>query len=163
MWRRRPAHSIGRSPRGRRFRSKSATRGKSRIRWVKPIAPEGIAVYNPAFDVTPAELITAIVCERGVIQPVNRATIAAVLGPPDSRWLTSTAAMLGSARQPTGWVHWAAAGWQSDQIEQAAQLVNVSSHVVGPILRRRTFRVLPLVVSPTEMFQYVLHAPKNAV
>ena len=39
-------------------------------------APEGIDVYNPAFDVTPAELITAIICERGVIRPVNRQQIA---------------------------------------------------------------------------------------
>lgn len=30
------------------------------------VAPEGIAVYNPAFDVTPNELITAIVTDRGV-------------------------------------------------------------------------------------------------
>ena len=45
----------------------------------RPIAPEGIAVYNPAFDVTPAERITAIVCERGVIRPVNRDSIAAML------------------------------------------------------------------------------------
>jgi methylthioribose-1-phosphate isomerase len=29
--------------------------------------PDGVAVYNPAFDVTPAELITAIVTERGII------------------------------------------------------------------------------------------------
>jgi methylthioribose-1-phosphate isomerase len=43
-------------------------------------APEGVAVYNPAFDVTPAELIAAIICERGVIRPVNRETIAAMLG-----------------------------------------------------------------------------------
>ncbi len=34
-------------------------------------APEGIAVDNPAFDVTPAELITAILTERGVISPVS--------------------------------------------------------------------------------------------
>ena len=34
-------------------------------------APDGVQVYNPAFDVTPAELITAIVTDRGVIQPVN--------------------------------------------------------------------------------------------
>jgi len=33
-------------------------------------APTGIDVYNPAFDVTPAELITAIVTERGIIAPV---------------------------------------------------------------------------------------------
>lgn len=42
-------------------------------------APEGIDVYNPAFDVTPARLITAIICERGVIQPVTAASIAAAL------------------------------------------------------------------------------------
>jgi len=32
----------------------------------KRIAPKGVAIFNPAFDVTPAELITAIVTERGV-------------------------------------------------------------------------------------------------
>jgi methylthioribose-1-phosphate isomerase len=42
-------------------------------------APDGVAVYNPAFDVTPAERIAAIICERGVIRPVNRETIAAML------------------------------------------------------------------------------------
>jgi methylthioribose-1-phosphate isomerase len=35
-------------------------------------APDGVQVYNPAFDVTPARLIRAIICERGVIQPVDR-------------------------------------------------------------------------------------------
>ena len=34
-------------------------------------SPTGIDVYNPAFDVTPAELITAIVTERGIIAPVT--------------------------------------------------------------------------------------------
>ena len=34
-----------------------------------PIAPAGVAVYNPAFDVTPAELITGIITERGVFKP----------------------------------------------------------------------------------------------
>jgi len=45
----------------------------------RPTAPEGIRVYNPAFDVTPARLITAIICEKGVIRPVTREQIAAVL------------------------------------------------------------------------------------
>jgi methylthioribose-1-phosphate isomerase len=36
-----------------------------------PIAPVGSAAYNPAFDVTPPELVTAIVTERGIIQPVT--------------------------------------------------------------------------------------------
>jgi methylthioribose-1-phosphate isomerase len=42
-------------------------------------APEGVRVYNPAFDVTPAELITGIITEKGLIQPVTRAEIEAVL------------------------------------------------------------------------------------
>jgi methylthioribose-1-phosphate isomerase len=33
------------------------------------LAPEGVAVFNPAFDVTPAELISAIVTEQGVFWP----------------------------------------------------------------------------------------------
>jgi methylthioribose-1-phosphate isomerase len=32
------------------------------------IAPEGVNVYNPAFDVTPHELITAIITEKGIIR-----------------------------------------------------------------------------------------------
>ena len=43
-------------------------------------APDGIKVYNPAFDVTPAGLIEALICERGVIRPVTRERIAEVLG-----------------------------------------------------------------------------------
>jgi methylthioribose-1-phosphate isomerase len=42
-------------------------------------APTGIDVYNPAFDVTPADLIAGLITERGVIQPVNRETIRDVL------------------------------------------------------------------------------------
>ncbi|HJU05490.1 MAG TPA: S-methyl-5-thioribose-1-phosphate isomerase [Nitrospiraceae bacterium] len=34
-----------------------------------PIAPTGVDVLNPAFDVTPAEYITAIITERGVFKP----------------------------------------------------------------------------------------------
>lgn len=33
-----------------------------------PVAPKGVAVYNPAFDITPAELITGIITERGVFK-----------------------------------------------------------------------------------------------
>lgn len=39
------------------------------------IAPVGAKAYNPAFDVAPAELITALITERGVIAPVSRDTI----------------------------------------------------------------------------------------
>ena len=34
-------------------------------------APDGIEVYNPAFDVTPARLIDAIITERGIVSPVT--------------------------------------------------------------------------------------------
>jgi methylthioribose-1-phosphate isomerase len=43
-------------------------------------APDGTEVYNPAFDVTPASLIAAIVTERGVIDPVDSKTIRRMLG-----------------------------------------------------------------------------------
>lgn len=33
------------------------------------ICPQGADYYNPAFDVTPAELITAIITERGAVKP----------------------------------------------------------------------------------------------
>ncbi|GJL55691.1 MAG: methylthioribose-1-phosphate isomerase [Nitrospirales bacterium] len=42
-----------------------------------PIAPEGIDVLNPAFDVTPAEYITGIITDHGVVVPHEIATIIA--------------------------------------------------------------------------------------
>jgi len=41
-------------------------------------APQGVAVRNPAFDVTPAELITGIICEKGVVKAPNRERLAAL-------------------------------------------------------------------------------------
>jgi len=35
----------------------------------KRIAPEGVGVCNPAFDVTPAKYVTALVTEKGVLRP----------------------------------------------------------------------------------------------
>ncbi|MFB0973779.1 MAG: S-methyl-5-thioribose-1-phosphate isomerase, partial [Bacteroidales bacterium] len=32
------------------------------------MAPKGVKVYNPAFDITPAELITSIVTEKGIFK-----------------------------------------------------------------------------------------------
>ena len=42
-------------------------------------APEGVKVYNPAFDVTPARLVTAIVTEVGLIERPDRAGVEAAL------------------------------------------------------------------------------------
>jgi methylthioribose-1-phosphate isomerase len=33
------------------------------------IAPKGIRIYNPSFDVTPARLITAFITDKGIIKP----------------------------------------------------------------------------------------------
>ena len=43
------------------------------------IAPEGVAVRHPAFDVTPARLITAIITDRGVLRAPFDESIAKVL------------------------------------------------------------------------------------
>lgn len=42
------------------------------------LAPEGVRVRNPAFDVTPAELITAIITEAGVAYPPYTQSLAAL-------------------------------------------------------------------------------------
>ncbi|MBE0600194.1 MAG: S-methyl-5-thioribose-1-phosphate isomerase [Firmicutes bacterium] len=46
----------------------------------KPMAPKGVKVYNPAFDVTPHELITAIVTERGILRPPYDDTLLSACG-----------------------------------------------------------------------------------
>lgn len=40
------------------------------------MAPLGTQAYNPAFDVTPPELVTAIVTEEGVVSPVTAVGLA---------------------------------------------------------------------------------------
>ncbi len=42
--------------------------------------PDGVRVYNPAFDVTPHDLITTIVTEKGLIRPVDETNVRAVVG-----------------------------------------------------------------------------------
>lgn len=44
------------------------------------IAPEGAVAFNPAFDVTPAELITAIVTELGVVHKPDREKLLKLVG-----------------------------------------------------------------------------------
>lgn len=43
-------------------------------------APDDVQVYNPAFDVTPADLIEAIITEHGLIQPVTTENVRSMLG-----------------------------------------------------------------------------------
>jgi methylthioribose-1-phosphate isomerase len=46
----------------------------------KPLAPKGINVFNPAFDVTSQELISAIITEKGVIHPPYQQNIRIHVG-----------------------------------------------------------------------------------
>ena len=46
------------------------------------VAAEGVLVFNPAFDVTPARYIAAIVTERGVARPPYEQALAALLPAP---------------------------------------------------------------------------------
>ncbi len=45
-----------------------------------PVAPENIGVENPAFDVTPAKYVTAIICEKGVARAPYTESLRAILG-----------------------------------------------------------------------------------
>jgi methylthioribose-1-phosphate isomerase len=42
------------------------------------IAPEGVKVFNPAFDVTPHRFISAIITERGIVQKPYRSNLKKV-------------------------------------------------------------------------------------
>jgi methylthioribose-1-phosphate isomerase len=48
-------------------------------------APEGVAVRNPAFDVTPADLVTGFITEKGVVLAPDRQRIAALLSAGSAR------------------------------------------------------------------------------
>src|SRR5690349_23439914 len=50
--------------------------GYRKLRW----APKGVRVRNPAFDVTPAELITGIICEKGVLLSPDSERIRRLVG-----------------------------------------------------------------------------------
>ena len=56
-------------------RAASEVTGFRGERW----APEGVVVVNPAFDVTPAALVTGLITERGVVAPLDAAGIRRLL------------------------------------------------------------------------------------
>ncbi len=46
----------------------------------KRVAPKGVRIFNPAFDMTPPELITGIITERGVLKPPFEKNLKEMLG-----------------------------------------------------------------------------------
>jgi methylthioribose-1-phosphate isomerase len=55
-------------------RSVDEVLGHGAVRW----AAAGVSVRNPAFDVTPAELVTALITEKGIVRQPDRAKLAAL-------------------------------------------------------------------------------------
>ena len=61
------------TPTGDEIKIEERDPGEVTKMWYKePMAPEGISVYNPAFDITPAEQITAIITEKGIVDEPGR-------------------------------------------------------------------------------------------
>jgi methylthioribose-1-phosphate isomerase len=56
-------------------RSMDEVAGYRDLRW----APQGIRIANPVFDVTPAELVSALITERGVVRSPDRTSLQALL------------------------------------------------------------------------------------
>ena len=46
----------------------------------KRIAPKKIKIFNPAFDMTPPEIVTAIITEKGVLEPDFKKSIPEAIG-----------------------------------------------------------------------------------
>jgi methylthioribose-1-phosphate isomerase len=68
----RDAREISEFAFGSGLSGEAATGGASRVRLV----PAGVAVRNPAFDVTPARYVASLFTERGVLSPVDAAGVA---------------------------------------------------------------------------------------
>jgi methylthioribose-1-phosphate isomerase len=60
------------------FRDGAEVRGFRDVTW----SPPGVDTYNPAFDVTPADLITAIITEAGILRPPYGESIRAAAREP---------------------------------------------------------------------------------
>jgi len=66
------------------------------------IAPEGVAVYNPAFDVTPQRYVTGIVTEEGIVAPPFAPGLRKAKGPAVSRRGELVACTEPSRSEPSG-------------------------------------------------------------
>jgi methylthioribose-1-phosphate isomerase len=53
------------------------------------VTPDGVGIANPAFDVTPAKYISAIITERGVLRAPFGTSIAALATPAGEQQLTT--------------------------------------------------------------------------
>ncbi|MFD6157094.1 S-methyl-5-thioribose-1-phosphate isomerase [Nocardia sp. NPDC060256] len=98
----------------------------------QPVAPAGTDAYNPAFDVTPRDLVTAVVTERRTLRPALGHGIPAVAARLYRRgWLDGTAGNL-SVRVPGGRALITASGRSKGELS-AADLVAVDAETGAPV------------------------------
>ena len=63
------------------------------------VAPVGVAVFNPAFDVTPAKYLTGIITEEGVCYPPFAVSLPAAVRAAEARRAAAWAAKLAALRK----------------------------------------------------------------
>jgi methylthioribose-1-phosphate isomerase len=67
------------TPTGKNIQIEERSEDEITVGLGKRIAPQGIKVYNPAFDITPNSLITAFVTEKGIVYPDKTGQYASML------------------------------------------------------------------------------------
>jgi S-methyl-5-thioribose-1-phosphate isomerase/methylthioribulose-1-phosphate dehydratase len=100
----------------------------------QPVAPAGTKVYNPAFDVTPAALVTAIVTERRTLCPAAGAELAMTARALyDRGWMDGTAGNLSTRLLGTPGHALITGSGRSKGTLTAADLVTVASDTGEPL------------------------------
>ncbi len=79
------------TPSGAEIRIEERDAAEVTVPFGMALAPPGTAAANPAFDVTPARLVSAIVTERGVVRPASPAGLRRVVGSANGRGLSTRA------------------------------------------------------------------------
>lgn len=101
----------------------------------QPVAPAGTKAYNPAFDVTPAALVTAIVTERRTLFPASGAEIATTARALyDRGWMDGTAGNLSTRLPGTPGHALITPSGRSKGALSAADLVAVAAETGEPLV-----------------------------
>ncbi|WP_013626502.1 S-methyl-5-thioribose-1-phosphate isomerase [Rubinisphaera brasiliensis] len=101
----------------------------------KQTAPDNCQTYNPAFDVAPAENITALITEKGVIQPVTTENVKKVLGSAVNSSTSETASDSGASERNES-------NQKTEDAKETTEGKTTNGKNIGPLLlacQRNTF------------------------
>ena len=74
----------------------------------KQMVPDGVQIENPAFDVTPAKYVTAIVTERGIAKDTIHGISSQIVGSGSRQYLAATwfnpRHRLKAEERPSAWI-----------------------------------------------------------